>query len=536
MGVSLPKPVETTVVERHNGTQFRCAVAELNGWRTNMEDAHLIVMREDWAFFGVFDGHGGEQCSKWVARRLNEEIEAQGCPQDDATVRKVMLDLDQEFLDSGQPSGSTATMCIVHRPLTPTGRFRLRAINAGDSRVLLGRRDGTIVDGGGTDQGLTTDHKPNDPSERERIERCGGKVEDTNGMARINGGLAVSRGFGDAEYKNKGGPGPEDRPVTADPELTHHECDQADFLLLVCDGVSEGEFPNPAVVKFAAEKLAETGDPGAVAAAVCHKAVETKSKDNITCMMVLLEGAEPEGSQVEVNPGPLYPQALGNKNFIKCYTTMAAKAGMSLAQAAEMRYAFLEEQLAAADAGEAGPSEAVEAWREEANRLGAWAKLGTPAGAKGSAQRKEYFESWAAGATQGGGDMDDDDSADSATPVSMVMRALMNQSSRPGGGGGVGSVAERMELLYDLAWQNRLAGGANGSGEGPKRRVRVAELTNLRAAVEANSAVHWDDHFQRLAGTEGVVKQDDGSDGTSQVCFEHAGLLAWLPTNALTNL
>lgn len=59
----------------------------------------------------------------------------------------------QEFLDSEQASGSTATMCVVEAPSTAGGKHRLLVINAGDSRVLLGRRDGSIVDGKGTDQG-----------------------------------------------------------------------------------------------------------------------------------------------------------------------------------------------------------------------------------------------------------------------------------------------------------------------------------------------------------------------------------------------
>jgi len=47
-----------------------------------------------------------------------------------------------------------------------------------------------------------------------RMRRCGGTVEETaGGCARVNGDLAVSRGFGDADYKQTGGPGPEDRPV-----------------------------------------------------------------------------------------------------------------------------------------------------------------------------------------------------------------------------------------------------------------------------------------------------------------------------------
>lgn len=43
------------------------------------------------------------------------------------------------------------------------------------------------------------------------------------GVARVNGNLAVSRGFGDKDMKATGGPGPEDRPVTVEPEIAHFE-------------------------------------------------------------------------------------------------------------------------------------------------------------------------------------------------------------------------------------------------------------------------------------------------------------------------
>merc|ERR1719201_983931 len=199
-------------------------------------------------------------------------------------------------------------MCIVRKPAS--GVNELVVINAGDSRVLLGKRDGTIVDGGGTDQGLTTDHKPNEPRERERIQRCGGTVEmAAGGVARLNGDLAVSRGFGDREYK-KQGPDKDDlenQPATANPEFGNFKCGDADFVLLVCDGVSEGDFGNPEVVKFVADSLKENPDPGPAAKGVCHKAVERNSKDNVTCMIVLLEGGEASepSHAIEFVPGPL---------------------------------------------------------------------------------------------------------------------------------------------------------------------------------------------------------------------------------------
>jgi serine/threonine protein phosphatase PrpC len=48
-------------------------------------------------------------------------------------------------------------------------------------------------------------------------------------------------------YKRTGGPEPWNRPVTANPEMGHFECEKDDFVLLVCDGVSEGNFPNAEV-------------------------------------------------------------------------------------------------------------------------------------------------------------------------------------------------------------------------------------------------------------------------------------------------
>lgn len=114
------------------------------------------------------------------------------------------------------------------------------------------------MDGGGTDRGLTTDHKPEHSRERERIYRCGGTVErnedgvvagpcptgwsrpseknnDEGKVGRVNGELVVSRGFGHKKHKETGGPGPEDRPVTADPEMASEE----PFVLLGSAPASE---------------------------------------------------------------------------------------------------------------------------------------------------------------------------------------------------------------------------------------------------------------------------------------------------------
>lgn len=366
------------MVEMHKNKGFCAAVAELNGWRNGMEDAHLIYMKDDWAFFGVFDGHGGHVCSAFVAKTLREKLEKDGCPVDDAAVKKLVLSVDEEFLNTNQSSGSTGTICIVRKPEPGSTKHTLHVINIGDSRVMLGNKDGSIVDGGGTDQGLTTDHKPDHPTEEERIYRCGGSVEKIEGgVARVNGDLAVSRSFGDRDYKMTGGPGPEDRPVTADPEMGHFEADPDSILLLVCDGVSEGNFSNSEVVKFAADTmLAEDGDIGAAAREVCLRAVERDSKDNVTCMIVTFQGGEPEETTT-FTPGQTLN--LGNKHYRTPYADMAQRAGFTLAEAVERRYNFIQKKLST------NPTDALQ---EEAD------KIGTPEGEEGSEQRAEWFANW----------------------------------------------------------------------------------------------------------------------------------------------
>lgn len=62
--------------------------------------------------------------------------------------------------------------------------------NAGDSRSVISKK--------GKAKDLSVDHKPDTPTEKRRIERANGFVEDS----RVNGMLALSRSMGDFEYKN----------------------------------------------------------------------------------------------------------------------------------------------------------------------------------------------------------------------------------------------------------------------------------------------------------------------------------------------
>ena len=104
MGATLNKPVTTAVLESHANKNFRVGMAEMNGWRTNMEDAHVVHFSPSGdAYFGVLDGHGGSACSEWCAKQLHERLEANGIPANDAAAKKMILEIDQAFLDTGSP-------------------------------------------------------------------------------------------------------------------------------------------------------------------------------------------------------------------------------------------------------------------------------------------------------------------------------------------------------------------------------------------------------------------------------------------------
>lgn len=81
-----------------------------------------------------------------------------------------------------QMAGTTAITVLVKDN-------KLYCANAGDSRAVA-CRNGQLV-------ALSSDHKPNNPEEMERIYNAGGWVE----FNRVNGNLALSRALGDFLFK-----------------------------------------------------------------------------------------------------------------------------------------------------------------------------------------------------------------------------------------------------------------------------------------------------------------------------------------------
>lgn len=119
--------------------------------------------------------------------------------------------------ESPTPGKFTAEGASIALPPSAARRV-LYSANAGDARGVLCRAGKAVR--------LTYDHKGSDKQEAKRITDAGGFVM----SGRVNGVLAVTRSLGDSSMKEF----VVGAPYTTETEL----CDEDEFLILACDGVS----------------------------------------------------------------------------------------------------------------------------------------------------------------------------------------------------------------------------------------------------------------------------------------------------------
>lgn len=329
MGIPLPKPVLTQIQERHGNPIFRCGSSCVNGYRETMEDAHLTYLEPTWGFFGVFDGHVNDQCSEYLEGAWRKALDAEksSMPMSDDRMKEIALRIDQEWMDSGREGGSTGTFFVARKE---GDKMFMQVGNVGDSRV--------IACIGGECHPMTDDHKPNNDAERQRIEDCGGRVENN----RVDGSLAVSRAFGDRDYKmNRGSQLQQKVIALADVTRCEAAFGKHDFAILCCDGVFEGNFSNEEVIDFIKEQLETSNDLPEICGRVCEEAIERGSRDNISCVIVQFNNGADYATEPHqhIVPGPF--SAPRNNNFRKAYEMMAHKAGTTVGDLLEQRYDYL---------------------------------------------------------------------------------------------------------------------------------------------------------------------------------------------------
>uniref|UniRef100_A0A6B2LGN0 protein-serine/threonine phosphatase n=1 Tax=Arcella intermedia TaxID=1963864 RepID=A0A6B2LGN0_9EUKA len=195
------------------------------------------------------------------------------------SLKHAFMETDKIWLKKAKSNkwvdGSTGIVALIYGDT-------LFVANAGDSRGVL-CENGEMV-------ALSMDHKPTEKLESQRIQKYGGTIQ--NG--RINGNLAVSRGFGDIEFKDQETLG--EKFVTVEPDIREFKIsEKSSFIILACDGLWD-TVSNQQAVQLVKNKLAnnevtkaDNKDLFTICVELVSVAYEQKSRDNISCILVVFE-------------------------------------------------------------------------------------------------------------------------------------------------------------------------------------------------------------------------------------------------------
>ena len=166
--------------------------AEMKGKREHMEDRSVFfTVKPLGRMLCIFDGHGGSEASEIAAQRAEQVFVQELAGKTDAekikrALRrglKVLNRLIFDNLPSAKRCGTTSLVVLI----TSAHIF---TANLGDTRAVLCSIDGETL----TSKRLSTDHRPLEQSEYDRIRSLDGFV--TEG-GRVNDILGVSRALGD---------------------------------------------------------------------------------------------------------------------------------------------------------------------------------------------------------------------------------------------------------------------------------------------------------------------------------------------------
>jgi len=247
-------------------------------------------LKERWEqsfhFFGVFDGHGGDEAADFASNRVYTLLVENMVSENDIekVISKSFATVEEEFLafarEKTLASGTTAAVALWKEPYLYTA-------NIGDSEIVLSRKGKAIE--------LSECHNPKkNEKEGERVTKEGGVIwQHRVGHPVFNPvflSLGVSRAIGDMMFK-KSKEMTQDKPsgLTAIPYVRKVEItkEEADFLIIACDGVWD-VFEHQEAVNFVQKSLLENNrDPQIVAKLLAQAALDKGSRDNITALVLL---------------------------------------------------------------------------------------------------------------------------------------------------------------------------------------------------------------------------------------------------------
>ena len=280
-------------------------VSSKKGQRESNEDRHLIITNRlekkteypPIDIYGIFDGHGGNLVASVLAKLIPKifyhklsEPSIITYPLTRSATNKacVMIQnyLDTNFNKESKECGSTCLLIFrFTQTVTSSGKSKntvadnsndvINIVNVGDSRAIICSNN--------IGKQLTVDHKPLDPTEKQRILKHGGTIY-SDGVEWRVGNLSLTRAFGDTTSQLT-------KPV---PDVFVRKITKHDkFIVMACDGLWD-VIDNQAVVNFI---LHHCYDPHTdarintsfnIAEALAKYAIKLGSSDNVSVIVIFL--------------------------------------------------------------------------------------------------------------------------------------------------------------------------------------------------------------------------------------------------------
>jgi len=240
------------------------------------------------AYFGVYDGHGGQTCSEWArenmhnivdtvlfqrneADPLNADAITQAFLQADDTFIKALMKVTYSGTEISAFFGSTVCVMLVNK-----SSGKVLVANLGDTRAIM-KRDGKALQ-------LSVDHKTTVPEETARIEKSGHTVENK----RIDGIIAIARALGDCNFKRDEGKKVDEQPIIPIPSVNTFTLDKSrdEFLMIGTDGIYEG-LENDEIIDFInTQKQDPAFNVSSLARKLLEKGLEIGCYDNMTVILL----------------------------------------------------------------------------------------------------------------------------------------------------------------------------------------------------------------------------------------------------------
>ncbi len=232
--------------------------ATARGERAYQEDTFINVQMSQGTLLGVFDGHGGDEASRWMAMTFEKRF------QDQRDVRRGLRDAFSKaaVVLKDYDSGTTASVAFI-----PTDSTSIYTAVIGDSPIIIDTPEGYWY---GPDHNVRTN-----PAEREAAEHRGGFYNGGYICKGLHGpGLQMGRALGDAALASI---------LSTEPEITTVKGKSNGFMLIGTDGLFD---PAHYDFKEAAEKVLSQIELGSPAQDLVDRALAVPTRDNVTAIVV----------------------------------------------------------------------------------------------------------------------------------------------------------------------------------------------------------------------------------------------------------